>query len=264
MEKKIAVTKTTKYVAKTFKNLEEMPSEVRQAYEQAMAASGDPDRTHRFTNVEKIVIDGKEYASVDEMPPGVHRSYEQMQGMINDALENQKTAEVTEIIFNDKKYASVEEMPLALRETYVEAMTGSSEIPGNSLKTILSGLPTRHRTITIIEGRSEDAEDADEETKKPGLDSFLAILAGITVLYLMYLLIPGRHEPWAKFIARQPTWGNFFKGWTFIVLPIASLLWLGFYCSGRRFSDALSLAVKILMVGLILLIIAMVLSAVNW
>ena len=113
-----------------------------------------------------------------------------------------------------------------------------------------SGHLTKERAFTIIKDHSEKAENASDDTEKPGLGSFLAILVGITVIYLMYLLIPGRHEPWEKFIARQPTWGSFFKGWTFIVLPIASFLWLGFYCFRGRFFDTLSLALKILMAAL--------------
>ena len=105
-------------------------------------------------------------------------------------------------------------------------LTKSQEV---DLARIFPGLLTKGRTITIIEDHSENAENADEDAEKPGLGWFLAILAGITVMYLLHLLIPGRHEPMEKFIARQPTWGSFFRGWTSFVLPIASLLWIGFH-----------------------------------
>jgi hypothetical protein len=264
MDKKTFISKTTRLVGKTYRSVEDMPPDVRQAYEQVMASSEAMAESSDSSPADKIIIDGKEYASAEEMPPEVRRSYEQMRAITAETTENPETAEVTEIIVNDKKYASVEEMPLDLRRTYLQAMAASSESPGSSLKKILSGLPTRQRTITIIEDRSANAENADDDAEKPGLGWFLAILAGFTVLYLMYLLIPGRHEPMEKFLARQPTWGGFFRGWAFIVLPISSFLWLGFYIFRGQFSDAISLASKILLVALVLLIIAMILSALVW
>lgn len=280
MEKKVFVTKTIRSMGKTYRSVEEMPPEVRQAYDQAMASLNGIGEFHS----EKIVINDKEYTSADEMPPEVRQIYEEMLKSLGNSTENLSETTSTRIFFEGQEYSSVEEMPPHVRSSY-EQMQGliqeslenqeeakvteiivnekksSNAIPGNTLQRFFSRLPTRQRTITIIEDHSEKPEDAEEESEKPGLDSFLAILAGITVFYLMYLLIPGKHEPWAKFIARQPTWGSFFRGWIFIVLPISSFLWLGIYLLRGRFFTVLSLAMKILMVGLILLIIAMILSA---
>ena len=46
-----------------------MPPEDRQAYERAMASAGGPEVTHRFTNIDKIIIDGKEYANAEKCHP---------------------------------------------------------------------------------------------------------------------------------------------------------------------------------------------------
>ena len=246
---------------KEYASAEEMPPDVRQSYEEMLKCINDSHENPKETTSTEIFFDGQEYSSVEQMPPSIRHSYEQLQGMMNEAPERQEAAEVTEIIVNDKKYASIEELPIALRETYLQAMSASSEIPGRDLARLFPGHLTKGRTITVIEDHSENVENADEDAEKPGLGWFLVILAGITVLYVMHLWIPGKHEPWDKFIVRQPAWGSFFRGWTFIVLPIASFLWLGIYFFRGRFFDALSLALKILMAALILLIIAMILTA---
>jgi hypothetical protein len=249
---------------KEYARAEEMPPDVRQSYEEMLKCIDDSNENQKATTSTQIFFDGQKYSSVEQMPPSIRRSYEQMRATMTEAIENPEVAEVTEIIVNDKKFASVEEMPPDLRRTYLQAIAASGEIAGNSLKTVRSGLPARQRTITIIEEHSGKEKNAEVDVEKPGLGWFLAILAGITVMYLMYLLIPGRHEPWAKFIARQPTWGSFFRGWTFFVLPVSSFLWLGIYLFRGRFFDALSLALKIFMAVLILLIIAMTLSVFGW
>jgi hypothetical protein len=214
------------------------------------------------TNTTRLV--GKTYRSVEEMPPDVRRSYEHALGQENEDPENPETAEVTEILVHDKKYASIEELPPDLRETCLQAMAAAGEIPGKSLARIIPGRLTQRRTITIIEDRSANVENAGGDAKAPGLGSFLAILAGATAIYAIRLSIPGMNEPWEQFLARLPTWGSFFRGWTFIVLPIAAFLWLGMHFFQGRLVDALSRSMKIVMALLILLIIAMILSALCW
>jgi len=74
-----------------YASLDDMPAEVRRAYEQVMAAIGDSDRDRTLGILERvgqvniraamhtrIIVNGQEYSSVDEMPADVRETYEQM------------------------------------------------------------------------------------------------------------------------------------------------------------------------------------------
>lgn len=79
---------------KTYRSVEEMPPEVRKAYEEAMRhlaearekgltaltkATQEESGLHRKVEIHttKIVVNGQEYASMEEMPPEVRKIYEQ-------------------------------------------------------------------------------------------------------------------------------------------------------------------------------------------
>ena len=96
---------------KTYKSVEEMPADVRRAYERAMSQFADNDRSGHPDVLEdlaslkdqnkigmpdafegmlsnmisstKIVADGNEYNSLDELPPDVRAKYEQAMGALD-------------------------------------------------------------------------------------------------------------------------------------------------------------------------------------
>ena len=68
---------------KTYRSLEEMPPEVRRAFEEAMASSNKPTDVQLSAetrisaeSVERIIIDGQEFSSVEEMPADIRGTYE--------------------------------------------------------------------------------------------------------------------------------------------------------------------------------------------
>ena len=76
-----------------YASVDEMPADVRQAYERAMSVFADGDRNgtpdiledganvnvHMVSHA-KIIFNGQEFGSVDEMPPEARRAYEQVMG----------------------------------------------------------------------------------------------------------------------------------------------------------------------------------------
>jgi hypothetical protein len=65
---KINVKTKIKYKGQEYSSVEELPPEVRAAYEQAMATGGASFNT-------KIVFNGQEYASLDQMPAAQRQLY---------------------------------------------------------------------------------------------------------------------------------------------------------------------------------------------
>jgi hypothetical protein len=66
---KINVKTKIKYKGQEYSSVEELPPEVRAAYEKAMATGGASFST-------KIVFNGQEYASLDQMPAAQRQLYE--------------------------------------------------------------------------------------------------------------------------------------------------------------------------------------------
>jgi hypothetical protein len=66
---KINVKTKIKYKGQEYSSVEELPPEVRAAYEKAMATGGASFNT-------KIVFNGQEYASLDQMPAAQRKLYE--------------------------------------------------------------------------------------------------------------------------------------------------------------------------------------------
>ena len=62
---------------KEYGSVEEMPDEIRQAFEKAMAR-GETDSTKAVTGKTKIIFNGSEYEGIDAMPPDVRLLYDQV------------------------------------------------------------------------------------------------------------------------------------------------------------------------------------------
>jgi hypothetical protein len=70
---------------KEYASVDEMPADVRQIYEQALAG-----QTQKTTS--KIVFNGEEYSSVEEMPAKIQQMYKAVMGVVevNPRIENAK------------------------------------------------------------------------------------------------------------------------------------------------------------------------------
>jgi len=75
--------------SKEYSSPDEMPPEIRQAYERAMAqaAAGQDAMSVRSTAL-KVVFNGQEYHSVDEMPAVVRRVYESAMAAASQVNDN--------------------------------------------------------------------------------------------------------------------------------------------------------------------------------
>ena len=75
---KIDVKTKIKYKGQEYSSVEELPPEVRAAYEKAMATGGASFST-------KIVFNGQEYASIDQMPAAQRQLYKAALKLSQDA-----------------------------------------------------------------------------------------------------------------------------------------------------------------------------------
>jgi hypothetical protein len=105
--------------------------------------------------------------------------------------------------------------------------------------------------------------DAERE-EKPGCGCFLVILTGITAMYVLHIVLPGKHEALNDWLARQPTWREFLGYCTFVVVPLSAFLWGGFYLFGGRFLRALCwgflLIAALAIVGYVIVIVRLLLG----
>ena len=77
MTTKITVRKKIVVNGREYKTVEEMPENIRHAYEKAMAtAAGRSQSIGPTSSQVKIVCNGREYNSQDEMPAEIRRMYE--------------------------------------------------------------------------------------------------------------------------------------------------------------------------------------------
>lgn len=74
---KVTVKTRFKVNGKEYGSLEELPPDIRDAYEKAMAAKGGGPLAGGAPGSAKVTFNGREYASLDEMPPEERRMYEE-------------------------------------------------------------------------------------------------------------------------------------------------------------------------------------------
>ncbi len=155
---------------KVYHSVEEMPPEVRQAYEQAMASPNQSGGTQviKLSDTEDptITVNGQQYASVDEMPADVRQTYEMATAAMKEAEEGtQGAARTTQIIFNGRKYASVEEMPADVRQAYERAMA-ALKAKGIQAVTSSTTIFFRGKKYSSVEEMPPDVRRAYASLKK--------------------------------------------------------------------------------------------------
>lgn len=76
MNTKVNIRRRFVIAGKEYTSVEEMPPDIREAFEEAMASrTADPDAAKTKT---RIVFNGEEYESTDDMPPDLRRFYEEL------------------------------------------------------------------------------------------------------------------------------------------------------------------------------------------
>jgi RNase P/RNase MRP subunit p29 len=128
-----------------YSSADDMPPDVREAFERTMRLTADSDRNGvpdvfegRDGNVtsvtrQKIVVNGREYGSVEEMPPDVRQAYERMRSAfvdsdrdgVPDMFEGRDANVVSvtrqKIVVNGREYGGADEMPLDVRRAFESA-----------------------------------------------------------------------------------------------------------------------------------------------
>ena len=75
----LKVNRKYKINGKEYNSVEEMPPDIRKAFEKAMASRGNPDQQINPVKVKtKIIFNGTEYESLEEMPQDVRQLYEKV------------------------------------------------------------------------------------------------------------------------------------------------------------------------------------------
>jgi len=139
-----------------YSSADDMPPDVREAFERTMRFAADSDRdgvpdvfegrNGNVTSVtrQKIVVNGREYGSVDEMPPDVRQAYERMRSALVDSDrdgvpdmfegKNANVVRVTrqKVVVNGREYDGVGEMPQDVRRAFERGRetTGAGRIGG--------------------------------------------------------------------------------------------------------------------------------------
>jgi phage FluMu protein Com len=104
---------------KIYRDLSELPPELRQACEEEMANQTGGSNVLHVQATNRIVIDGKEYSGVEAMPDDVRRKYVEF----IEAFSSGKNRHITtEIEFNGQKYSDVDAMPAEIRREYESIM----------------------------------------------------------------------------------------------------------------------------------------------
>jgi len=80
MKININVSRKFKINGKEYNSIEEMPDDVRETFEKAMASKSGPDHQLNSATVRttRINFNGKEYQHIDSMPPDVRNVYEKV------------------------------------------------------------------------------------------------------------------------------------------------------------------------------------------
>jgi hypothetical protein len=103
MKININVKRNYKINGKEYKSIDEMPDNIREAFQKAMAVSPISERKTNFAEKSaKIVFNDTEYKSIDAMPQDVRRLYEK----ILKAAETGETSSVIDITEIGKEISS--------------------------------------------------------------------------------------------------------------------------------------------------------------
>lgn len=195
-----------------YASVNEMPSDLRQAYERAMKALADsdgdgvPDVIEHLsgdtvsTTTSKIVVNGREYASVDDMPHDVRQVYERMMKMradsdgdgVPDIFEgkgaNVVTVTKSNVVLDDRRFGGTDRIPAGAR--HVLAGSGRRS-PRVVRKVRQTRVHTGHRTgVAAVPPNAESTmETLEGKTARESKLTLAAIVIAVLLLVIAGLLL---------------------------------------------------------------------------
>jgi len=195
-----------------YSSADEMPADVREAYERITKTFADsdgdgvPDVIEGLggntvsTTTGKIVVNGREYSSVDEMPPDVRQIYERMTKMradsdgdgIPDIFEGKGANVVTvtrsNVVVDDREFPGADGIPADVRRAF-------GGRPGRTPRVVKKVRQTRVHTgrrtgvATVPEGDRSTMAAFEEETTRESKLTLAAIVIAVLLLVIMGLLL---------------------------------------------------------------------------
>jgi hypothetical protein len=204
---------------KEYASVEEMPAEVRQAYERLMrmaaAIPKGPARVFQKTfslNLggtpiasSQIIFNGRKYASAEEMPPEVRQAYERVMDTLDadrngvpDILEDTPTDTSepgvnisTKIVIDGQEYTSLEDMPPELRRSCEEQIKNQG-LP--ALPVVMQ--PEKDRWAQIRPAAEEAGDNprplpSPNRSTRESLDRTQPLWLVIAVLLIIILVLLG-------------------------------------------------------------------------
>jgi hypothetical protein len=195
-----------------YSSVDEMPPDVREAYERITRTFADsdgdgvPDVLEGLagntvsTTTSKIVVNGREYSSVDEMPPDVRQIYERMAEMradsdgdgMPDIFEGKGANVVTvtrsNVVVDDRGLPGAGRIPADVRCAF-------GGRPGRTPRVVRKVRQTRVHTgrrtgiATVPEGDQSTMEAFEEETARESKLTLAAIVIAVLLLVIVGLLL---------------------------------------------------------------------------
>jgi|GEM_PF-1422632 len=195
-----------------YANVNEMPPDVREAYERITKTFADsdgdgvPDVLEGLsgdtvsTTTSKIVVNGREYASADEMPSDVRQIYERMMKMradsdgdgVPDVFEgkgaNVVTVTKTNVVLDDRRSGSVHGIPADVRRVLADSRGRSPRVVRKVRQTrVHTGRRSGVRAVPT--GAGSTMATLEGETARQSKLTLAAIVIAVLLLIITGLLL---------------------------------------------------------------------------
>ena len=191
------VTKIT-VNGREYDSVEQMPPDVREEYEQAMAQLQKAGAfkfpglgkigTTKTVVSETITYNGREYASRDELPPEARELLEKMPAAPGDPGTAQET-----ITYNGREYTSRDELPTEARALLEKFPESSTDHPTSDVKIeTVQTFPAEEFIIRSFHDR-EKAPAPERDPKIAWLLVSILTVVVVVLLFLLYLSGARRH-----------------------------------------------------------------------
>ena len=195
-----------------YASVNEMPPDVRQAYERVMKTLADsdgdgvPDVLEHLsgdavsTTTSEIVVNGREYASVDDMPYDVRQVYERMMKMradsdgdgVPDIFKgkggNVVTVTKSNVVQDDLRFGGADRIPADVRHVFEGSRGHAPRVVRKVRQTrVHTGRRTGVSTIPTDAGPTMDA--LENETVRESRLTLAAIVIAVLLLVIAGLLL---------------------------------------------------------------------------
>jgi hypothetical protein len=207
---------------KEYNNVDEMPADARQAYQQAMGVFGDANKNGipdileggvpstnivMTTGQMQIVWDGKVYTSIDQLPPEAREKYQKAMGQLAHANNNgipdiiagvSGAANIVtssgplQIVHDGKVYTNMDELPPEAREKYQKALQALGDANQNGIPDIVEGIAANKiqikKTIRLRQS-SPQISDPAAGTPPPERDNGRLLAMAAIICFMLFVVI---------------------------------------------------------------------------